>query len=276
MRRLSLLQRVGLLAAGIAALVGILFVAALVAILSLRKAESRESRSKDVTVATLQVRTLTADLESALRGYVLSENPRFVVIFHDLRGRVPGEVAHLRSLVRDDPPQRVRADRVAAELHAYLVDYADNVIVIAQFSRPAATGQAAGSEAKRRLGSINGTLDALLRIEDSRAHHASEHARAVTNTAVGVGIGAIIVSSALVLLFGAWVARGVARPVRRVAEAAADVAAGDLAVQAGARRNRRGGGARDRVQLDDALIGARATPVDHSKRAATRGRAAQA
>ncbi len=231
MRRLSLIQRVGLFAAGIAVLVGILFVAALVAILSLRSAEARESHSKDVTVATLRVRTLSADLESALRGYVLSSNPRFVVIFQAARERVPGDVGHLRSLVRDDPPQRVRAQRVASELHGYLVDYADNVIVIAQISRAAATGQAAGSEAKRRIGEINGTLDGLLAAENRRAQTASAHARQVANVAVGVGIGAIVVSSALVLLFGAWVARGVARPVRRVAAAAADVAAGDLTVR---------------------------------------------
>ncbi len=231
MRRLSLVQRVGLLAAGIAALVGILFVAALVAILSLRNAEARESRSKDVTVATLRVRTLSADLESALRGYVLSANPRFVVIFQTARARVPADVGRLRDLVRDDPPQRVRAQRVENELQGYLVDYADNVIFLAQLSRAAATGQAAGSEAKRRIGEINGTLDELLAAENRRAGNASAHARDVANVAVGVGIGAIVVSSALVLLFGAWVARGVARPVRRVAEAAVEVAGGDLTVR---------------------------------------------
>lgn len=231
MKRLSLVQRVGLLAAGVAALVGVLFVAALLAILSLRKAEARESRSKDVTVATLRVRSLSADLESALRGYVLSANPRFVTLFQDARARVPRDVANLRELVRNDPPQRARADRVKSELNGYLTDYADNVIVIAQVARNVARGQAAGSEAKRRLGEINGTLNELLAAENQRARQASAHARDVANKAVGVGIAAIVLSSALVLLFGAWVASGVARPVRRVAAAAAAVAGGDLSVR---------------------------------------------
>ena len=231
MRRLSLVQRVGLFAASVAALVGVLFVAALFAILSLRQAEARESHSKDVTVATLQLRTLSADLESALRGYVLSSNPRFVGIFNQSRAHVPGDVQHLLTLVRDDPPQSERATNVANELHDYLVDYADAVIVIMQYSRSAASSRAAGSEAKRRLGEINGNLDTLLAAENERAQEASAHARKLVDTAVGVGIAAIIVSSALVLLFGAWVASGVARPVRRVAEAAADVASGDLTVR---------------------------------------------
>jgi signal transduction histidine kinase len=231
MRRLSLVSRVGLLAAGVAAVVGILFFVALLAILSLRNAESRESHSKDVTVATLRVKTLSADLESALRGFVLSANPRFVDMFHAARAREPADVAKLRALVRNDRPQRARADRAATELHDYVVDYANNVIVIAQISRAAATGRAAGSEAKRRIGAINGTLDALLAAEDRRDRGATAHARRVANIAVAVGIAAVVLSSALVLLFGAWVARGVARPVRRVAAAAADVAAGDLSVR---------------------------------------------
>ena len=231
MRRFSLTQRVGLFAACVAALVGVLFVAALFAILSLRQAESRESRSKDITVAALHVRTRSADLESALRGYVLSGNPRFVGLFHQTRAGVPADVSNLLKLVQDDPPQRALANRVAGELQGYLIDYADNVILIAQVSRGAAAGSAAGGEAKRRLGEINGSLDMLLAAENQRALQASAHARKVVDTAVGVGIAAIIVSSALVLLFGAWVASGVARPVRRVAEAAADVAGGDLAVR---------------------------------------------
>jgi signal transduction histidine kinase len=229
--RLSLVQRVGLLAGGVAALVGVLFVAALVAILSLRQAAARESRSKDVSVSTLHVRALSTDLQSALRGYVISANPRFVTLFRTARARVPADLNELRSLVQDDPPQRLRAERVANEINSYLTDYADNVIVIAQVSRGAAAGPAVGTEAKRRITEINGTLDGLLAAENRRAQNASSHARAVANLAVGVGAGAIIVSSALVLLFGAWVARGVAGPVRRVAAAAADVSAGDLTVR---------------------------------------------
>jgi signal transduction histidine kinase len=231
LRRFSLVPRVGLFAASVAALVGVLFVAALFAILSLRQAESRESRSKDVAVAALRVRTRSADLESALRGYVLSVNPRFIGIFRETRAGVPGDVSNLLKLVQNDPPQHARAISVANELHSYLIDYADPVIAIVQVSRGAAASGAAGGEAKRRLGEINGTLDGLLSAENERAQEASAHARRVVDTAVGVGIAAIIVSSALVLLFGAWVASGVARPVRRVAEAAAEVAGGDLTVR---------------------------------------------
>ena len=130
MRRFSLVQRVGLFAACVAALVGVLFVAALFAILSLRQAESRESRSKDVTVAALRVRTRTS------ANYMQQSSGHW-----------------------------------------------DNVFLIASVSRGAAAGPAAGSEAKRRIGQINGTLDHLLAAEDQRAQQASAHARKVVERA---------------------------------------------------------------------------------------------
>jgi len=192
-RRFSLVQRVGLFAACVAALVGVLFVAALFAILSLRQAESRESRSKDVTVAALRVRSRTADLESALRGYVLSANPRFVEIFRQNKAGVPGDLANLLKLVQNDPSRHALASSVASELHNYLIDYADNVLFLASVSRGAAAGPASGSEAKRRIGQINGTLDELLAAEDERAQQASAHARNVIDFAASIRAAAFAV-----------------------------------------------------------------------------------
>jgi signal transduction histidine kinase len=231
MRSFSLVRRVALVAAGIAVLVGIAFTAALIAILALRQADARESRSKDVTVATLRVRALSSDLDSALRGYVLTGSKRFLTLFDTSRARVPRETDELVSLVHSDIPQSRRALAVRSQLNSYLTDYADNVIVIEQVSRQAARSTAAGKEDKRRTTQITATLNSILTAEDSRAQRASAHAREVTRIAIYVGIAALAVSTALILLFGAWVARGVARPMRRVAGAAVDVAGGDLTIR---------------------------------------------
>ena len=231
MRRLSLVHRVNLVAIVAAALVATLVAVALVAIVSLRAADTRESHSKDVTVATLRVQAQLAEVESALRGYVLSENPRFLTLFHTARQRVPIDVAKLQMLVQNDPAQLHRADAAAAEISDYLTDYAQNVIGIAQISRSAARSTAANAEGKRRTDEIGHEIGAMLATEDSRARKESAHARTVANITVGVGVGALIIATALVLGFGAWVARRVAGPVRRVSAAAVDVAAGDLSVR---------------------------------------------
>jgi len=235
MRTRSLVSRVVFVASCVAALVGVLFAVALFAILSLRHAESRESRSKDVAVQTLRVRALYADLEASLRGYVLSESastrPEFLASFRSTRARVPGELRRLRTLVENDSTQRARVDDVQAELNRYFQDYASNIIRIAQVNSAAARGPAAGDEAKHYSGAIDGTLDALLNTENHRVKNLSSHARSIANVALGIGVAALVISTALVLLFGAWVARGVAGPVRRLAGAATDVARGELDVR---------------------------------------------
>jgi signal transduction histidine kinase len=231
MRSVSLVRRVALVAAGLALLVGIAFAAALVAIISLRRSDSRESRSKDVTVAALRVQADASDLESALRGYALSGRSRFLSVFNESRARVPEDTADLRALVRGDPVQSRRALDAQNKLNSYLTDYAENVIVIVKISRTAAQAPAAGAEDKRRTDEIRGTLAAILATEDSRAGAASRHARDVANIALGIGVGALVSSTALILLFGAWIARDVVGPVRRLAAAAADVAGGDLSIR---------------------------------------------
>ena len=231
MRHLSLTRRVALVAVGIAALVGVIFAAALIAMFSLRRADTRESHSKDVTVATLRVQSVSTDLESALRSYALSGTPRFLSLFRSSQARLPREIDRLRPLVRDDPPQGRRVDLAARQLHDYLTDYAENVIQISLIARGVARGADAARQDKLRTDEIRRTLDGILTVENRRAREASSHARAITTVAVWVGGGALAVSMLLVLLFGAWVARKVARPVRRLAAAAADVAAGDLGIR---------------------------------------------
>jgi signal transduction histidine kinase len=231
MRGTSLVSRVVALAAGVAFVVGALVAASVLAVLSLRHAESRESRSKDVAVQALRVRALSADLESSLRGYVLSDSPQFLALFRAAQRRVPAATGRLRTLVADDPAQRRRAELVRARLDRYIHDYAENVMMIAQIDPRTARGQAAGDEAKVLTRRIRGALDAILAVENRRVSSLSQRAHTTANVALVTAVAAAVASAALVLLFGAWVARGVARPVRRMAVGAADVARGDLAVR---------------------------------------------
>ncbi|MGH3001102.1 MAG: ATP-binding protein [Gaiellaceae bacterium] len=231
MRPLSLVGRVSVLAAAVALAVGVMSVAALLAILSLRQTDAQEASSRDVTVAALRLENVSVDLDSSLRGYALSGSPRFLTLFQVARGRLPDAIGQLQRLVADDPAQRVRAQAAAGELRSYVSDYAEPVIEIARISRSDARGPAAGGEDKRRTAQIRSSLDRILAVEDSRSAARAAHVHAVTRAAVFTGIGALALSAALVLLFGAWVARRVARPVRGATAAAARVAAGDFSIR---------------------------------------------
>ncbi len=235
MKRLSLVGRVALLASVVALVVGVIVASALVAILSLRHSEARESQAKDVTVATLRVQELAVEIQSSLRGYVLSENPRlnprFLTLLKTQRDQLPGALGQLDKLVADDSVQLRRAHDAAGELTGYLRDYVDNVIVIAKISPADARGSASGDEDRLRTQQIHQTLGQILATENTRSEHRAVHTRAVARTAEIIGIVGLAGSAVLVLLFGAWVASGVAQPLRRTADAATDVARGDLSVR---------------------------------------------
>jgi signal transduction histidine kinase len=233
--RFTLVARVALLATVVAAVIGVIVASALLAILSLRSSEASESRAKDVTVATLRVQTLAVEIQSDLRGYVLSENPRlnprFLSLLREHRAELPGALSDLTKLVVDDPVQLRRAHAAATELRDYLTDYVYPVITIAKVSPADARGPASGQEDKTRQQGIHDTLNSILATEDTRSQHRATHTKAVARTAVIIGVVGLAGSAVLVLLFGAWVASGVAAPLRRAAEAATDVARGDLSVR---------------------------------------------
>jgi two-component system, OmpR family, sensor histidine kinase MtrB len=229
--RLSLVGRVTVLASAVALAVGVMFVAALVAILSLRASEAKGSHSKDVTVATLRVQNLAVDIESAVRGYALSGDRRFLDLYNAATSQLPSAVKDLRNLTQDDSVQSRRAASAQTQLDQYLSDYAQPVIQLAQIARSQARGEAASLENERRASGIRSSLSAITQLENDRASQRAAHTRTVTRAAIGASIGALAVSAGLVLLFGAWVARRVARPVRETTAAAAEVAAGDFEIR---------------------------------------------
>ena len=231
MKRLSLVGRVTVLATAVAIGVGVMFVAALLAILSLRSAENQEKKSAATTVATLRVENLSVDVGSAVRGYALSRDQRFKDLYNSARIRVPSALDDLDKAVAGDAVQSRRAAEARDQMDSYIADYAGPVIQISKYFPEAARGQAANRESRRRATDIRTTLNKITALESKRSASRSAHVHEVTRGAIIVGAGALALSAALVLLFGAWVARGVARPVRETTKAASQVAAGDFGVR---------------------------------------------
>lgn len=231
MRRLSLGGRVALVASIVTVLVVVIAAAALVAIISLRRAEARESRAKDVTAATLRSENIAVGLESSLRGFILSGNPRLLSLFSEAQKQLPGAIRRLETLLQDDPQQLRRARAASRALRDYVHDYAEPVITMRAYYPGIARSKVAGTEDRRRSLAIRGQLGSILAVESRRSNARAARARAVADSAVVVGVIAIALSAILVLLFGTWVARAVAAPVRRVSTAATQVAGGDFEVR---------------------------------------------
>jgi signal transduction histidine kinase len=231
MRRESLVTRVVALAVLVAVVVGAIFLVFLLAAASIRRSADRETRSKDVTVGILRLETLATDLESGVRGYFLTRQPRFLTPYKQAKRSWPGAANRVRTLVGGDPEQTARLKQVDARVNEYITDYAEPVISLVQIAPSVARDQTSLNERKRRIDQIRKQLDRMLATESIRSQERAESADAVARRAeiaIVAGLGASVL---LILGLGAWVARAVARPVREVADAATTVAGGDFDVR---------------------------------------------
>ena len=137
-------------------------------------------------------------------------------------------------------------------LNQYVTDYAGPVIVMRE--RPG-VGQGPGGESREPAPCAGDRDDPGQdhRLEQQRSASRSAHVHEVMRGAIIVGGVGLVLWVALVLLFGAWVARGVAAPVRRRRPTPRAGRGRRLRRAARGAWRRRGGRARGRVQLDDAF-----------------------
>ncbi len=229
--RTPLLLRIVLASALLATLVGGLFVVLLIAVSSLRATTSQATRSKDMSEATLVLERNVIDLETSLRGYVITGGRRFRQPWQEARASLPGSIASVEHLAAGNSAQERRVGTLVSLIHAYVDDYAVPLLGIARFDPSAARATVATTEGRRRFNAIRGQFDTVLRLENALAARRVFSAKNQANRAIRLALGALGACVLLVLLYGVEFAVGIARPIRRAADAAGKVAEGDLSVR---------------------------------------------
>ena len=230
-RNLSLVGRIVAASALLAVLVGAAFVILVIALNDLRQTTSEANRSKDVTSATLVLEQDLAAVETGLRGYVNTGDPRFLRSWREARIALAGSTTAFRKQAVDNARQGQRAQRLAVSIEDYVSDYAAPLVAIARVNPSIARSAIAVTEGRKRLEAIRSNIATMLQIENNLAAARVASAKRQSKRAIAVGLGALAISVVLVLLFGAVLARRVARPIRRTSEAATELAAGQLAVR---------------------------------------------
>jgi signal transduction histidine kinase len=227
----TLAVRIILASAVLAAIVATVFLVLLLAMSTLRDATSREARAKDVTAATLSLEKLVVDLETGLRGYVLTGQRRFLQPWLQAREELPERARELERLAQADPEQQRRAMAIIANINAYITDHGEPILAFVPDELAAARSAAAGAESKRRIDGIRAQFRRFLRSENARAAASARSADDRSNLAIALGVSGLFASAALIVLFGVLQARSIARPVRDVAEGATRLAGGDLSLR---------------------------------------------
>ena len=212
----------------LAAIVVGVFVATILAVSAARTATHQEARSKNLSVAALRLEKLVLDVENGVRGYALTQDPRFLTPYTDAKAALPEQRKLFRTLATDQPLQARRAKGLDESIGLYIEDFADPVV---QFSNRRAAELAYDSEGRIRAASIRSQFARFIRAENELSRNRERSADSKSRHAIELGVAGLTGSAILILLFAIYLARGIARPVTEAAAGAGQVAAGDLSIR---------------------------------------------
>ena len=226
------LTRRMVVASGVLAIVVVAsFLVLLLAITNLRESTQERQETREGLVAADELRQLVIDLETGVRGFVITRDERFLEPWNAALAAFSERSAALERLVAGDPVQLARARRIAQDGASYIRGYAGPLVAAVRRNDPSAQTVARTERGKERVDAIRAqfaTFTAAAResLTEREADADSAGRRAFAVGAVGLG-GSIL----LLLLFTGYLARVLVRPIRRAAVMADRIARGDLSAR---------------------------------------------
>ncbi len=215
----------------LALVIGAVLVGLLLAISTLRDATRAEGRSKDVSIAAVNLEKTVLDVETSMRGYFANGNTVFLTPYKQARGEVVRRLVDFEQLTEQNPQQHKRVRLLSSQIRDYLTVYAQPLIDIYHENRFAATTDVAQRLGRSRVDGIRRTFRSITLAEDEISARSAQTASERADLAIGLGALGLILSGGFVLLFGVYLSRSIARPVRDVATGASRLAGGDLKVR---------------------------------------------
>jgi signal transduction histidine kinase len=228
LRTASLSSRVMVGSAVLALLVAAAFGVLLYAVSTLDDATKRERHAKTVTAATLQLEKLVVDLETGLRGYVLSRQPAALEPWRNARAQLPEKLRAFERLASTTPQQTRRARNLVTQINEYLNDYSIPVVDLVRASPAVSRTQTVRQEGFFRVSEIRRQFAGFLDAENALTAHRTSSAQSWSDRAIALAVFGLVASAILIGGFGLYLARSIAEPVREVSGGAARLAGGDL------------------------------------------------
>jgi signal transduction histidine kinase len=227
--RSGLFARIGVWAIVVSLALGAVFAVLIFSVIGLRNRSVEARRSQEVIATANRLQTLVVDLETGLRGYVITRNDRELKPWRTALRLYPGELRSLIRLTADNPQQHARAERIGERIHDYLTVYSgplrtfvrNNPQIGPRLAVEGVGGRELVPEIRNQFMSFLATEEALARKRDDRAPRTAR-------VAVAVGGAGFTAALLLILAAAGYLGRAVARPIRLAAAAARRVAAGDL------------------------------------------------
>lgn len=209
---------------------GIVFLLLLQAISAQREAVTLSLQSRNVLTSADELERLVIDLETGVRGYLLTGQESFLEPWTAAREAIGPEAANLLRLT-EVPEQHARAVEVSQAIQAYLDDYSVPLVEAGRRGDAAAGSVATTAEGKRRIDEIRNLFQILETTERQLLSSRDAESLARTRQTVIAASAGLAGSVAVTLLAAAYWTRSIVRPVLRTARMATRLADGDLSAR---------------------------------------------
>jgi signal transduction histidine kinase len=166
------------------------------------------------------------ELDTGVRAFVVTDNEQFLQPWVSTRKELETALDQFERLTAAGSESAGDARTVAGRIRAFVSDYLIPLIAIARDTPAVAQDRTAFVEGRDRNREITSLLNDIRDAEDRAADAGAESANDTTRRAVWLAAAGLIISSLGIVLFAAYLARTIARPVREVADAAERFAGG--------------------------------------------------
>ena len=214
----------------LAVIVGAAFAVLLLAIADLRESAARATNAREEFTVADGLEKLVVDLETGVRGFVITGEERFLQPWNEARVAFPRDADRLARLVADAEQARL-ARQIADDGESYIRDYTVPLVRAARRGDPSARSVATTEEGKRRVDALRDEFDRFFEVERTAVGARQDRADVDARRAAIAGAAGVVGSIALIALFGAYLTRAIVLPVRRAADMAGGIAGGDLATR---------------------------------------------
>jgi signal transduction histidine kinase len=207
------------------------FSALLLAIADLRDSASAARDTREELIALDAVDKLGVDLETGLRGFIITREARFLSPWNEARAALPERADVLERLVAENADQLRRARAITRAVRSYIHDYGRPLLAAARRGDTSARSVAVTEEGRRRIDALGAQVGRFRATERAIITERQERADAAARRAVVAGFAGLAGSVVLLGLIAAYLMRAIVGPVLRAAAMADRLAGGDLATR---------------------------------------------
>jgi signal transduction histidine kinase len=226
--RSGLFARIGVWTVVVSLALGAVFAILIFSVIGLRNRSVEARRSQEVIATANRLQTLVVELETGLRGYVITGKERELKPWKDALRLYPDELRSLIRLTAENPRQQERARRIGRSIGTYLTLFSQPLIRFIRDNPQARARVAIQGASQQGVPHIRKQFTAFLATEEALAKDRDDRAHRTARVAIAVGGAGFTAAVLLILAAAGYLERAVARPIRLAAAAARRVAAGDF------------------------------------------------